>query len=725
MSDNVSIFKPGKNCWRTGTADHAAILIDSSNYYGALYEAICRAQRSIFVLGWDIDSRIKLKRGEEAEGSGEPVTFFNLICTKARENPDLQIYLNRWDYSLFFMSQREPFWIRKWKRCGLKNIHVCLDGVIPIAACHHQKIVVIDDEVAFWGGMDVALGRWDWRQHHVHNLYRADPSGLPDPKKKMKYGPYHDIQAVIAGPIVADYARLVRDRWRRASTIKPLPLSHESYTGKNLPQSWPESFPPQFRNIPVALARTLPPILGHKAVHEGLAMFVDVIAQAENFIYIENQYLACEEIAEALNRQLLEKPGLRLLAVSCDRPQGTMERKSMWGGRVRFGDILKKGAVADRIELVYPASKEGKTEKSIHIHSKMLIIDDKYLHLGSSNIANRSMGMDTEFDVTLVGATPESRKKIASIRNDLIREHCGREIREIQHVIDNGLPVGIFAEELKTSRQHLRRLDDTPYRKERFVDLARSVGDPKQPIIPMSFTHILHRRKESRFAPPVTAFLAILAVIAVLILGWAHLPTSHYGSMEQAIAFLKRLSSSPWAMLYATGLYALGSTVFFPLTAMTGASVAVFGPLKGITISFTGSLIGSLVGFSIGRLIGLQRLERLFGPKTSVVMNKIKDTGIVTVTLIRLLPIAPYPLVNMVFGVAGISLNNYIIGTVLGLIPGKIALAVAGDGIFKAFRHPDPKSLTYLLGGLLLWLAIMMATQKIARHFQKRTERSA
>src|SRR5690606_24143191 len=139
--------------------------------------------------------------------------FFDLICWKAKANPDLQIYLNRWDYSIFFMREREQFWAHKWNSAKLPNIHICMDDVVPLSACHHQKIAVIDDEIAYWGGMDVALGRWDFRQHHVKNKNRADPAQLPHINEKEKFEPYHDIQAVLSGPAARSMAEWARYRW--------------------------------------------------------------------------------------------------------------------------------------------------------------------------------------------------------------------------------------------------------------------------------------------------------------------------------------------------------------------------------------------------------------------------------------------------------------------------------------------------------------------------------
>src|SRR5690606_25705950 len=161
-----------------------------ANYYRELYYAICRAKYSIFILGWDIDSRIELLRGKEAKGQKLPVRLFDLIVHKAKENPDFKVYLNRWDYSFFMIREREPFSGWKWRFFTPSNVQYCNDSTLPFGACHHQKIVVIDDQVAFCGGMDITQERWDKRQHHVKAKERIDPGGMLDPFGKHVYGPY-------------------------------------------------------------------------------------------------------------------------------------------------------------------------------------------------------------------------------------------------------------------------------------------------------------------------------------------------------------------------------------------------------------------------------------------------------------------------------------------------------------------------------------------------------
>lgn len=709
------VFRPGDNCWAVSRASHAAVLVDYANYYEALHQAIGKAKKSVFVLGWDIDLRIELLRGRDAR-EGQPTTFFDLICEKACANPDIQIYLNKWDYSVFFMQQREPMWRHKWRKCDLPNVHVCLDSMVPLGGCHHQKIILVDDEIAFWGGMDVALGRWDKRQHHPVNALRRDPGGLPEPEKEHKFGPYHDIQAVLAGPAVADVARWVRHRWRAASDVIPRPFDPPE--GNALPASWPDKFPPVFENVPVAIARTLPPTRNSDTVKEIERLYAAEIEKAEEFIYIENQYLTCQSVAAALNRALHRNPRLRVLAVSCHTPQGYMERKVMWAGRTDFYDTLVKGGMAGQVGLAYPVSHENGIEKSVHIHSKIMVIDDKYLHIGSSNIAHRSMGLDSEFDITLIGADAAARKQIAATRNDLIREHSGREIADIQTLISDGASVARFFNDVPTSRQHLRPIDTDKYRGEKWAKLAQFFGDPKGPWLPTwgQFRRARWRGGLDRIKVPLIVCAVLAAVLTML---WTYTPMREYTSVEGAVAMLKKLSASPWSLVYATGLYTLGGVLFFPITAMTAACVVVFGPLKGVAVSFLGAILSGLIGLLAGRWLGHGWIEKKFGRKAKLTMEKVRDAGVTGIALIRVVPAAPYPLSNMLFGAAKVSVVTFVVGTVLGLAPGKLALALTGDGIMKIIEKPNAENMFYLAIGIALWLGVIVVSHKIAKRLQK------
>ncbi len=203
------LFKPGHNCWGWDIARHATVLIDCANYYRALHEAIANARKSIFIIGWEIDSQTRLLRGEEEKASALPSKALDLIAWKARQNPELKIYLLRWDASFIFAAEREPDPELAWTQKTPENVHVCLDRMAPLGASQHQKVVLVDDELVFTGGMDIARQRWDERAHRPYDPERIDGNG--------PYGPYHDAQIVMDGPIVKYFSDLVRWRWRTAA----------------------------------------------------------------------------------------------------------------------------------------------------------------------------------------------------------------------------------------------------------------------------------------------------------------------------------------------------------------------------------------------------------------------------------------------------------------------------------------------------------------------------
>lgn len=721
----TEFIKQGHNCWRKERADHVSILVDYGNYYRDLRQSIIRAQKSIFLLGWDIDSRIELLRGKDAEKNPHPTVFFDLICWKASENPDLQIYLNRWDYSMFFMRQREPLWEHKWQQCGHPNIHVVMDDVLPLSACHHQKIAIIDDEIAYWGGMDIALGRWDFRQHHVKNKNRADPAQLPSFDEKEAFDPYHDIQAVMSGPAARALAEWARVRWKAAAPkITPVPLAPPLESGA-LPATWPRIDPPDFTGIDVAIARTMPAMSGQRQVEEIYHLLLEEIAQAENFIYIENQFLACADIAHALNKRLHEKPDLRVLAVSCHNPNGIMERLAMWGGRVKFRDIIEAGGVADRVALTYPLCREEGREATVRIHSKLMIIDDRYLHIGSANINRRSMGMDTECDVLLCGEDDAARTKIASVRNDLIREHTGYEEDYIADVVNDGKHVAKLVDECPGSRQHLRLINDEAYRDQPMADLAYKLADPRRPLISSRFTRLPRWKGASSWSGrQIGVVAAMIALIAALSILWSFTPLAEYNDPDKIEGLFEQVRNAPFALLWLTLIYVVGGLLFFPVTALSTAVILIFGGVKGFIYATIGALASGLVGYGLGKLIGRRRLLSVF-PKAEKAMDKIKGSGVIGVTVIRMVPIAPFSVVNMAMGVIHVPIFAYLLGTALGLSPGKVMLAIFGQSFIDVFKNPDLHNILIAGAGIIAWIGVVWMCNKLARQWQARHEQAA
>jgi phosphatidylserine/phosphatidylglycerophosphate/cardiolipin synthase-like enzyme len=135
-----------------------------------------------------------------------------------------------------------------------------------------QKVVVVDDAVAFVGGFDIAACRWDTPRHLADDPRRVDPGyGL--------YAPFHDIQVVVDGEAATALGDLVRERWQRA-TGRPIPPPRVEN------DAWPAGVAVELHDVRVAIARTEPRWDGRPAVHEVEALHLDAIAAARRSIYL-------------------------------------------------------------------------------------------------------------------------------------------------------------------------------------------------------------------------------------------------------------------------------------------------------------------------------------------------------------------------------------------------------------------------------------------------------
>lgn len=717
MKANNSIFQPGQNCWVESTARYSTPLIDCANYYKALHSAIVKASHSIFIVGWDIDSRIRLLRNEDEENSEAPSVISDLLKWKAEQNPDIKIYLLRWDSSLAFFAQREMWAKEVWEEKTPDNVETELDDTIPMGGSQHQKIVVIDDEIVFSGGMDVSTNRWDTRDHPVISEERDGPDG--------EYGPLHDVQMVSSGPVVVDFAKLVRWRWQRVAESTPIDIREDANNSEEspLPDVWPDGFPPMFENVQCALARTIPFMDEVEPAQEVRHMLLDLISEAESFIYIENQFTTRQEIAEALNKQLKLKPNLSVAIVSSYEPKGKFECEAFWASRIEFKKILEKGIDPKRVKLTYSSVEDMKGRKAYkRIHSKVMTIDDKYLVIGSSNLSNRSMTLDTEIDTVLFGNTDANRANIVQVRNDLLAEHTGRELDDMPALFDTEYPVESLMQGQIAHGYILTEVRDEVFTEHSVKNVFRALSDPEEPLISMPTLDgaAVPARNPRRRSIMILLGLTIVGVLGGLMF-WAS-QSIEWLSSDSINAFLEESRGTYFALPTVLLVYVVGGILFFPVTVLSLAVAAIFGPIWGPIYGIMGALMSSAIMFGIGKLSGNAGLKKLGGPKVAAVDEKLKRSGIVGVAAIRMLPIAPFSLVNLVAGISSIGILQFLIGTFLGMFPPMIAKGLVGDSIAQIWKNPSVETISYLVGGIILWGLMIWGSQKFARYYQEKKQ---
>ncbi|NIS35617.1 MAG: hypothetical protein GWO04_39300, partial [Actinobacteria bacterium] len=192
-----------------------------------------------------------------------------------RRRRHLHAYLLNWDFALIYALEREPLPRIELGRRTHERVHFELDSEHPLAGSHHQKIVVIDDAVAFVGGLDLTIRRWDTPDHRPDEPRRVDPRG-------ESYGPFHDVQMAVDGEAATALGELARRRWFRATGER----IRSPRSGRDV---WPPDLAADMENVEVAVARTRPAWGGEVEIREVETLHLDAIAAARSLIYFENQ----------------------------------------------------------------------------------------------------------------------------------------------------------------------------------------------------------------------------------------------------------------------------------------------------------------------------------------------------------------------------------------------------------------------------------------------------
>jgi phosphatidylserine/phosphatidylglycerophosphate/cardiolipin synthase-like enzyme len=241
--------------------------------------------------------------------------------------------------------------------------------------CHHEKTIVIDDRVAFVGGIDLTSQSGD-RFDSVHHPARNAIG-------------WHDATARIEGPAVADVAEHFRMRWDEVNGEQLAPVSPPERAG----------------DVELQIVRTVPERV-YDAVPRGdfriLESYTRAIRSAQRFIYLENQFLWSPEIARLLREKLVNPPtpDFRVLMVLPSSPKSGKDDT-----RGVLAELIDADGDNGRILACALSARSGSRVDPIYVHAKVAIVDDRWLTLGSANLNEHSLFNDTEMNI--VAHAPE------------------------------------------------------------------------------------------------------------------------------------------------------------------------------------------------------------------------------------------------------------------------------------------------------------------------------
>lgn len=704
----VSLFRRGQNCCAAARAERVAFLVDGQAYFDAFARAAERAERSILILAWDFDSRTVLRYDEQNRPLETMGEFLNRLCER---RPKLRIRILDWDFPMVYGTDREysPIFGLAWK--PHRHINFRFDDTHPLAGSHHQKVVVIDDKVAFAGGLDITNKRWD------------SPAHAPDDPRRVfeeaPYPPFHDVMIALDGDAARELAELARSRWEAGTGRKAKAVRTSG-------DPWPVDLQPEMRNVAVSIACTRPAVGKNPGVRHVETLYLDMIARAKRYIYIENQYFTSEKIGLALEARLKEPDPPEILVVTRLLSHGWLEENTMHVLRTRLVRMLRAADAKGRFHAYYP-HVEGLCEGTcLDLHSKVMIVDDEWLRIGSSNISNRSMGVDTECDVTVEAQGDAGRRKaIRAFRDRLLAEHAGVEVETLAPAAEELGSIAAAVEKLSRGPRRLEVLE-APEVSEALLAAAK-IGDLEGPISIDGLVQDLAHDEEAPVEParkrPLIIAGGILAFIAALALLWRYTPLAAIVTAENVIGVARVFADHWWAPLMVVLAYTPASMVMFPRPLLTMAAVVVFGPWEGFVYAMTGVVLAGTAGYAIGRMVHRDTVRRLAGPRLHRLTGVLQRRGILAVTLVRFVPIAPYLVVNIVMGAMRIRLHHFILGTFFGMLPGGLAATVLSDQVAVALMNPARVNLWLVAGAVLAIAGLAFAGHQLLAYLDRREQR--
>ena len=348
------------------------VLIDGEAALGRMVDELSRATESVHVSGWFLSPDFVMRDG------AEPVVVRNLLAGLAAR---LDVRVLLWagaPLPVFRPSRRRVRRTRdELRRAGVR----CeLDAHERPLHCHHEKTIVVDGRLAFVGGIDLTAMAGDRRDSQRH------PS-------RAGVG-WHDVAAVVHGPVVADVAAHFALRWH-------------GVTGEELR---PAPAPPPAGGSTVQLARTVP-----EGTYPGLPRgdfgiletYARALRSARELVYLESQYLWSPEIVRLLAEKLRHPPTdrFRVLLVLPGHPYGGADDT-----RGALGELVAADGGAGRVLACALYAPAGRVADLVYVHAKVGIVDDRVLIVGSANLNDHSMFNDTEAalvtdDAELAGRT--------------------------------------------------------------------------------------------------------------------------------------------------------------------------------------------------------------------------------------------------------------------------------------------------------------------------------
>ncbi len=333
------------------------------------------------------------------------------------------------------------------------------------------------------------------------------------------------------------------------------------------------------------------------------------------------------------------------------------------------------------------------------------------------------MGMDTEFDLgSEAGDDAMAQAAIASFRDRLLAHHMGESTEDFSLRMEESGSLIKAIKRVNDARRSLEPFPEEELRGENMLEVDPALADPERPVDPDRLVDELFPEEMlASGVSRVTRITLMILVMGGLAAAWRWTPLGDFLSVSNVVRWANALKDHPASPAIVLGAYALGGLIVFPVSLLVGATALVFPPLTAFLYSLAGSLLSGVMLYGIGHLIGRGGVRRIAGERLNRISRILSKRGIIAIFMVRILPVAPYSIINVVAGASHIKFRDYCIGTVLGLSPGILLVSFFTGQVRAIIEDPRLTSWLVVLALIILGIGLIVGLQRfVKKRLEKR-----
>jgi uncharacterized membrane protein YdjX (TVP38/TMEM64 family) len=256
---------------------------------------------------------------------------------------------------------------------------------------------------------------------------------------------------------------------------------------------------------------------------------------------------------------------------------------------------------------------------------------------------------------------------------------------------------------------------------EKVKDIAKiKIIDPEQPIAPAQLIdHFIGKENKKDRGRMVKKFLGILSALIIIALLWSLTPLGEWLNQETIGSWFRAIENPIWSYILYAVVFTMLAVIGIPVTVLIGGVGILFGPFSGSLLAMSASVASAVLSYFIGQITGKNFIRKFAGEKINSISKQLAKRGIWTIIVVRIVPLAPYAVINMLAGASHIRLRDYVLGTIIGMIPGIVLITSFFGHLVQIFEDTSIENILIMIG--LLILIVIMITFGIKIIYQKRS----